>query len=133
MSAVDPRRLQRRLRNLCLLVAALCVGYLAWRYDTQTIPVGGCSPLMRFGPGNRLLVDQRPRGLRVGDALLFRGEGRLLLGAVERVRPDGAAPTRVDAVWMVGDNPQCPARDSGQLGWIDVGQVAGRVLMVWPW
>jgi hypothetical protein len=131
--APNPRRLQRHLRYLCFLAAGLGLGYIAWRFDTQTLPAGGCSPLMRYAPGNRLLVDRRPPRLEVGDALLFRAEGQLLLGAVARVRPDGAPPDGVDAVWIAGDNPQCPAHGSAELGWIDAHAVQGRVVMVWPW
>ena len=131
---MDPRRLQRGVRNLCLALVAVGFVYLWSRYDTQVIPPEGCSPLLRFGPGNRLLVDARPPGFAPGDALLFRGpDQRLYLAAVARVRPDGAAPPGVESLWLEGDNPECPARASAEFGWIAAEDVAARVVMVWPW
>ena len=129
---VNLRRLQRRLRWGTWIASACCVAYLFMRYDFMTLPEDGCSPLLRFTTGNRLLLDRWPSQYAAGDALLFRGpDGRLFVGVVARRR---GAERGVDdgALWIVTDNPDCPGADSGDFGWIERESCAARIVLVWP-
>ncbi len=131
---MNPRPLSRHLRNLCLLVAALGLIYLWMRFETYDLPESGCSPLLRFGPGDTLLLDRRPEDLAVGDALLFQGpDGLLYLAAVAAVGGEEGGVVAPGALWLETDSPECPGRDSDQFGWIAPEQVRARVVMVWPW
>ena len=60
----------RRLRYGLWILALAGLGYLYLRFDNLVLP-GGCSPLVRFSPGNRLLVDRQFRSLEPGDAVLL--------------------------------------------------------------
>ena len=131
---MNPARLAPHLRRIVLLITALAALYLFLRFDVYVLPREGCSPLSRFDAGDRLLLDRRPPGYGVGDAVLARGEdGLLYLGIVTRVRPEGAEPEAVTALWIETDVPDCPGRDSDELGWIETGEVAARIVMEWPW
>lgn len=123
---LNPRRLQRHLRILCLAAAAAGVFYLYTRYDLYTLPEEGCSPLMRFSPGNRLLLDRNPPRWERGDAGLFAGpDGRLYLGIVREVRGEPRE------LWLETDADGCPGADSDEFGWIPVDRLRARVMMAW--
>ena len=108
--------------------------YLGLRFTVTGLPDEGCSPVMRLQPGDWLLVDLRPGSLEHGDALLFSdGEGELLLGLLGPV-PATAPAEHLAAVeagdlWIVADNPNCPARDSRALGPIPAEQLRGRIVL----
>lgn len=125
MPSPPSRSTVARLRRLVWIVAIAAVGYLYLRFDNLTLPAG-CSPLLRFAPGNRLLLDLRPGELAAGDAVVFEdGSGTLLLGLVEATDPE-------EGHWLVTDNPDCPGRASGELGWIPARSIAARILFAWP-
>ncbi len=134
---IDLNRLQTRLRRISWIVAALCLLYLYTRYDTLTLPADGCSPLVRFGPGDTLLLDRRPEGYAINDALLFvsqeDGEQSLRLAKVQRVTPEGSERGQAEQLWVSTDAKNCPGEDSSTLGWIDRDQCRARVLFAWPW
>lgn len=127
------RRLQRRLRWGTWIASACCAAYLFMRYDFMTLPEDGCSPLLRFSTGSRLLLDRWPSHYVAGDALLFRGRGGLLfIGVVART--SGEEPGVEDgALWIVTDNPDCPGEDSDDFGWIERESCAARIVLAWPW
>ena len=134
---IDLKRLQVRLRRISWIVAAMGFVYLYVRYDTRTLPEGGCSPLVRFAAGDVLLLDTRPAGYAVGDALLFnatvKGANELLMGKVQRVAPEGSTRAGALQVWVVTDAVDCPGEDSTSLGWIDRERCRARILFAWPW
>jgi hypothetical protein len=128
------RQFLRRARPWIYALVVLAVAYLAIRFDTISLPEEGCSPVRAIAPGARILVDVRPGELALGDAVLFRSEGAaLLLGLVAEL-PESAPQgyhQRVQAgeLWIVADNPLCPARDSRALGPISCEDLAGRVVL----
>lgn len=131
---MNQRKLLRHVRLACWLLAGLLVFHLFQRYDTYELPDAGCSPLLRFAPGDTLLLDRSPPGYHRDDAVLFAaGDGLLYLGVVTRTRPDGAGPGDVRGLWVETDAPECPGKDSDELGWISVEDVGARVVLVWPW
>lgn len=130
-------RLLSRVRVAVYLVLVLLVAYGLWRYDTVRLPPEGCSPLFRFAPGDRLLVD-RLGAPTPGDAVLYREPGgTLLLGLV--AEPPGSAPREVwDAyergeLWLEAERADCPTQDSRLLGTLPRDAVAGRVVAALPW
>ncbi|MCP3915655.1 MAG: hypothetical protein GY711_08880 [bacterium] len=130
---MNPRRLAPKLRLGTLVLAGIGFGYLGWRYDLLSLPEGNCSPLLRFASGSRLLVDTRPHGIGEGDALLVRGpDGRLHLGRVTRVRPEGAGREDTESFWLETDNADCPGASSADFDWIPRARVAGRALLALP-
>lgn len=123
---MNPRRVTRHLRLVVYVTCALAVLYLWGRFDLYRLPEVGCSPLLRFTPGDTLLLDRRPRNLFVDDAVLVRGDdGLLYLAKVTDLADDRA--------WVETDAPDCPGRDSDQFGWVAAEDTSARVLMVWPW
>ncbi len=127
---MNPARLARPLRLAAYLLAGAGLLYLWTRFDAYQLPAEGCSPLLRFAPGDRLLLDRRPAPAREGDALLVRGEdGLLYLGRVTRLRRREGQRE----VWIETDSPTCPGRDSDEMGWIPSDRIAARVILVWPW
>ncbi len=128
-AALDPRRLVRHLRLVLVLVVIGGLGYLSWRYERVTLPDEGCSPLLAFPPGTRVLTDKRWRRLGEGDVVLFHiGPEQLRLGRVEEVV--SGPPTRYV---VLGDDPDCPGPDSRELGPVSGEDVAARVILTLPW
>ena len=123
---MNPRRLVVHLRRIVLVTCAVGFAYLWMRFDVYELPDQGCSPVARFGPGDTLLLDRRPRPAETGDALLVHGDDGLLhLVVVTEVREG--------EVWVQSDAPSCPGRDSDEFGWVATEDVAARVLMPLPW
>jgi hypothetical protein len=121
---VTPRRLQRFLRNLTLLCAAVGGLYLWNRYELIDLPAEGRSPLASLSPGNRLWVDLMPGRFVVGDVLFYSPpDGELSFGRVQRIE---AEPERY---WVVVDAPDLVARSSEGLGWIPRDWIQGRLMM----
>ena len=102
------------LRRGVLLYAALGALYLGWRFEVQTLPRAGVSPLLAFRPGAHLLIDLRRLEARPGEALLFRDDaGRLLLA---RLAQKPAAEQRA-GLWLLADDaPTQQLPDSRSLG-----------------
>ena len=118
------------VRRLVLAYALVALGYLLWRFDVQTLPAEGCSPLLGIRPGAHLLVDRRSRRFREGEILLFRdGTGRLLLARVAQAPPGVEASER----WVLTDNPACPGEDSKTLGAVPLDRCVARVLFAFAW
>ena len=127
---LDPQRVVRSLRLATLALAAAGMLYLVQRYDLMLLPASGCSPLASLAPGDRLLLDRRPRALGVGDAVLFAGPGGALhLAVLRRERKSGDARE----LWLETEVADCPGPDSRALGWIPAGAVRARLLLVLPW
>ena len=129
----------RRVRVVLYVLTAGCLAVLALRYETIRLPEEGCSPLVQFTPGKRLLLD-RWRGPKAGDAVLFHSGTDLLLGRVQA--PPDDLPEKLPSswsafddqhLWIVGDAPDCPALDSRTLGPIDRSDVAAVVAAGLPW
>lgn len=121
---MTPARLQRHLRRLTLVLAAVGVAYLYTRFELLPLPEQGCSPLRRLRAGTLLWVDRRPARLEVGDVVFFRLEGgTIALGEVARREEQPARS------WVLTDDPLCPGVDSDDLGWISDADVHGRLMM----
>lgn len=122
----SPRQLQVLARRVTLVLAAIGLGYLFVRFDLRTLPDDRCCPLTDFVPGDRLVLDTRPRALTPGQPvlLLVQGGGEVL-GKIERVREaDGA-------LWCTTDRDGCPGFDSAASGWVPREAVVGRILLGW--
>lgn len=116
-------------RRGVLLYALFGALYLNWRFDVQTLPREGLSPLMEYRPGCHLLIDRRRLEGREGEALLFRDDlGRLLIG---RVAEAPAAETR-PGIYLLADNPELALPDSRSLGPIAPQRIVGRVVCALP-
>ena len=116
----------RYFRFTTLALAGAGLFYLIVRFDIYRLPAAGCSPLLRFSPGQTLILDRMPRPPEVGDALLVSGDdGLLYMGLVSAV--DGLD------VWLETDAPHCPGRASKDFGWVEPGRVSSRLLMGLPW
>lgn len=82
-------------------------------------------------------VDRYPRAPELNDIVLYRDPilDQILLGRVVAAPPQ--LPSAVSrqlsdgAVWVEGDNPDCPQRDSRLLGVVTLSSIAGRVLYSW--
>jgi hypothetical protein len=120
------RRLLVRFRRWTMILALAGAAYLGLRFDLVTLPPDGCSPVTRFEPGDRLVIDRHPNGLGPGDAVLVRApDGVLHLVVVEAIREAGGE------LWCSADCERCDAFDSGAAVWLEPGAVAGRVLLAW--
>ena len=129
------RRYLLRARLGLWIGAALATIYLIWRFEVISLPAESCSPLIAIPAGSSLWIDRFPRPARIDDIVLFRDPqlDQILLG---RIRPTpNSLPTARQraisnggAVWIEGDNPACPHRDSRLFGEIPVDQIVGRVL-----
>jgi hypothetical protein len=134
MNSTSVRRFLARARIGLYAFAALAIVYLGWRFDTLTLPEEGCSPIRSIAPGARLFVDLHPRTIDPGDRLLFRAaDGELLLGVAfappESAPPEYGARVAAGEIWIVADDPGCPARDSRALGPIPRERVEGRIFL----
>jgi hypothetical protein len=135
---IDQRRLLQRVRLTVRFVAIGVVVFFVWRYDLVRLPSEGCSPLVAYAPGDRLVVDRHPGAPGTADAVLFRGpEDELLLGLV--TAPPESAPEDVwracaaGALWIVAEREDCPSADSRRLGPIARERIEGRIAFALPW
>jgi len=123
---VKTRRVLGIVRRLLLLYALVGIGYLVWRFEIETLPGKGCSPLLSLRPGAHLLIDGHPPELRPGDTVLFRDPaGRLLIARIGP-RPESAGDG--PGYWLETDNRACPGPDSRSLGLIPRERCQGRML-----
>jgi len=127
---VTPKSLLVSLRRVVMILALVGVGYLLVRFDGMQLPVDSPSPLLRFSPGDSLLVDLYPGELRVDDPVIYAGpDGRVHLGLIRESRQMAGGPQ----FWLGHDAQDKSAPDSQTLGWVDGEWIVGRVIMVWPW
>lgn len=124
---------QRVLGTALAAVAIFAAGAAVWigsRFEFLSLPREGCTPIRGLQPGARLLVDRSPSLLADGRVVLWRGSDEAVhLG---RLAP-APQPIAPDQVWIVVDDPDCPAPQSSSVGPIPRERVAGRVLMTLPW
>ena len=135
---ISQRKLLRRTRVAFYVVLLLGAGYLWWRFEMVPIPEDAYSPLVEFDPGARLVVDRCFDDLREGDIVLFEGEpGEILFGRIERPPPSASREIweawESGELWIVGDRPDVPVRDSRILGTIPRESVTGRVAFALDW
>jgi len=121
-----PEELTRRLRRIAYVLAGTGALYLFVRYDLFDVPEAGCSPVVGVAPGARLLLDGWATDARVDDVVLFRdAAGALHLGRI--VEP--GEPLGSDAVWIGGDDPDCPGYESAASGAVPRSAILARVLV----
>ena len=117
------RALLKAMRRGTLLAAACVAIYLGSRFDVLTLPEVGCSPVSRFSPGSRLLVDRRPPLWSLGDCVFVSGsDGLVHLVLLGSKNEEGD-------FWMETDMPDCPGPDPALLGWVKPSELLGRVVM----
>ena len=123
---MEQRRVLGIARKLLAIYALVGIGYLMWRFELETLPGAGSSPLLSLRAGSHLLVDRHPRELREGDTVLFRDPaGRLLIARIaSRPATAGDEP----GYWLATDNEACPGPDSKSLGLIPPERCEGRML-----
>ena len=113
-----------------MVLALAGAGYLMVRFDGLKLTLDSPSPLLRFSPGDSLVLDSYPDDLRIDDPVIFAGpDGRVHLALVSEIRQEEGA----SQFWLRYDAPDCGAPDSQTLGWIGEEWIVGRVIMVWPW
>ena len=95
--------LVRRARVLTLVIAGACAIYLGFRFDLVTLPDSGCTPVSRYAPGSRLLVDRWADGWRAGDFVFVEdAAGGVHLGLLEAAAEPG--------FWFArSDSRDCPS------------------------
>lgn len=120
------RKALKLVRRYTFLAAAVGLVYIVTRFEFTQLSRERCSPLTRFAPGDRLVVDGRPGSVSRGDAVLVMTQsGAKHLCRIDRVREgDGH-------LWCMTDNDDCPGFSSDAAGWVDPRAVSGRVLMSW--
>ena len=122
------RKAQKLIRRYTLLAAAVGLVYLATRFSFTQLAPERCSPLTGFAPGDRLVIDGRPRAVSEGDAVLVMTQGGTRhLCRIERVREEDGH------LWCSYDNGDCPGFSSETAGWVDPRAVTGRVLLTWEY
>jgi hypothetical protein len=127
---VTPKGIQRILRYGVLVFVLAGAGYLVIRFDGLTLAADSPSPLLRFSPGDALVLDRYPKALLPDDPVVFTGpDGRVHLSLILKSRLEAGATE----FWLGHDAPGCSAPDSQALGWVGKEWIVGRVIMVWPW
>jgi hypothetical protein len=120
---LDPRRLVRGLRWATIAAALGAALYLGGRFEVVTLPSEGCSPVARYVPGVRLLVDRWARTWQSGDCVFVSDAA----GAVHLVLLAECDAT--DAWWTRSDVDACPGAAGDELGWVPADRLLGRVLL----
>ncbi len=119
---MEPRSLARRLRRLTLLASLLGLLWLVSRFRAYGLDGDVAVIPMRYEPGQRLLLDTRPREPEVGDAWFVRTpEGTLALGVVQALDAERMAML----FGRVRFDPE-------HWTWVPRDQGQARVLMVLP-
>jgi len=87
-------------------------------------------PILRYAPGELLLVDRHPANIRPGDAVLYQAPtGELGLGIVAHVSLEVGAAGQLRIAF---DNPDCPATPPGENGALSHDSVRARVVLALP-
>jgi len=130
---VDPARWARVVRRLVLPIMVLCVVALWLSFGWATIPQGmdtlpgaqqGEQRMPSVPPGSQCLIDKWTSSVRVGSAVLFEHEDRVLLSRVVAVREDGMVVRH--------DNERSAIPDSDDIGTIPWKAHVGTILSVFP-
>ena len=101
-ASLNPRSLVNRARLLTGLIALGAASYLGLRFDFVTLPPDGCSPVSRYSPGSRLLVDRWADGFREGDCVFVTeasGVVHLALAAINNACWDLWCKVRGQPLW----------------------------------
>lgn len=127
----------KRARIVVYVLVLVVVGYHVLRYDLLRLPDGYCSPIARFSPGDRLLVDRWTEAYQVDDPVLFRSlDDKMLLGVVRELPPSAPDEMHLSvaegALWIVTTAADCPGTDSRRLGPIHPDDMVGRIAMRLP-
>jgi len=106
-------------------LGAACCGavYLGGRFDLVTLPREGCSPVQRYSPGSRLLIDRWAPEWVEGDCVFVAdssGVIHLVLLSEERAG---------EGWWTETDAKDCPGVDPSELGWVAEERLLGRVVL----
>jgi len=122
-ASLNPRSLVNRARLLTGLIALGAASYLGLRFDFVTLPPDGCSPVSRYSPGSRLLVDRWADGFREGDCVFVtEASGVVHLATLEAAGAPGS--------WSVqGDSADCPGLFPAAENPVTEGSVLGRVVL----
>ena len=123
MKIAQQKRLLRLMRRGTTIFALGMALYMGQRFDLLKLPELGCSPVSRFSPGARLLVDRRPPEWRSDDCVFVASsDGAVHLVFLGSKNEDGH-------FWTQTDMPDCPGVDAEQLGWVNPDDLMGRVIM----
>ena len=150
---VDPRRLARWLRIGVLAAFVILAYMLLSRFHLWTMNELNDSMVPAYPPGSKLLVDYRPRPLRIRDVVLYEYEGKGRTARVaalggdslevregilyveghrspHRVEDPARLPVRVPPghLLLLNDNPRSRLPDSLVHGTLPASRVRGRVL-----
>lgn len=127
---MTPKKLLGIFRLSMLVLVLAGAGYLMIRFDGLRLPAEAPSPLLRFSPGDSLLLDRYPGEIRMDDPVIYSGpDGMVHLGLIIDLREvAGVTEFRVGQEGSEG-----VATDSQTTGWMDREWIVGRVIMVWPW
>lgn len=119
----NPRSLVKVMRYLTIAVAMGGAAYLGSRFDFVTLPVEGCSPVSRYSPGSRLLVDRWAGAWKVGDSVFVADSSDVVhLGVLARPGASGR--------WhLTGDDPDCPGLFPASEEPISDELILGRVVL----
>ena len=113
----------RRARIVTVAIALGCATYIGLRFDFVTLPEEGCSPVSRYAPGSRLLVDRWAWSLNDGDCVFVAEEGGVVhLAILER--------SEVVPRWhVVGDSAECPCLFPPEETPVSEDAVLGRIVL----
>jgi len=118
-----PKDWVRLARWLTVGVAGGALAYLGVRFDLLTLPEEGCSPVSRYAPGSRLLIDRWGGAWREGDCVFVSDED----GAIHitlLTAHDGGGKW-----WTSTDVEDCPGVDPEAIGWVPEEAILGRVIL----
>ena len=120
---MNPRVIVRRARFLTVAIALGCALYLGSRFEFLTLPADGCSPVSRYAPGSRILVDRWAEPFMEGDCVFVTdASGVVHLGTL------GAASER--GLWHVlGDTVDCPGLFPAEEDPVSDEAILGRVVL----
>ena len=121
---VQNQRIFLKWMRLGTLFIAFCMAlYIGTRYEVLTLPRDGCSPVGRYSPGTRVLVDRRPPFWAVGDCVFVESPDGLVHMVLLGSRNEEGA------FWTETDMPDCPGVEAEILGWVKPGELLGRIVM----
>lgn len=102
------------------MTALACLAYLAWRFESVTVPAG-IDPALGLAPGERLILDRRPTAVQDGDFVVHVDAGGLRhFARIVRAAVAGAAPRVHEAVGA-----------GAATVLVDQAAIEARVILVW--